>query len=265
MTELRFVDPSEVCDALLFFARLEHRHLEREVEDGAGHAGDYRTIVLSCQAIYRTLVLFAGIRVLSPTQIEGYGDSATYYPTVESSITESFVPDFGKRLRALREARGFKKPSDLARRVYGDGTDAKTEYERKEFANYLGRVENKNKNCGISHLRMYAKALGFTSLSQFWIAIEHAFETAIQDLHSAAISPDNAASSEPVKAEAHARPVPTAADLDRIILGAAGKIVDAINGLGRSLSKRLAKGFKPGTNPRAHASHRSGNPRKGTG
>lgn len=257
MTELRLIDAREMCDALLFFARLENSHFESEIEDRAGHAADYRTIVLSCQAIYRTLVLTSGIRVLTTASSESYGDVPAYDATVET--VELFVNNFGDRLRTLRIARGFKDPADLARKVYG--SDKKSAEQRKEFANYLGRVELKNKNVGIDLQITYARALGFATLSAFWIAIERVDVTAIQDLQLLRRSADNATSSEHAQVDVHARAFPPTHEFDRIIIGAASKIVDAIN----NLTSRLAEILQPNPNPRAHASHRGRNPRKGTG
>jgi len=254
MTQLRDVNARQACDALLFFARLEYRQLQGDVERIRSHAEDFRTIVLGCQAIYHTLMLLPHIPVLSPIGVRGYAESPAY-----DSDVEFFVDDFGQRLRAVREAKGYK-PKMLAEKAYPGDTAAAAD-ARTSFTNYLSRIEKKNVPVGMEYQQLLAKLLGFPSISAFWIAIETAAPgDHTSGLISASSFPDNSPLVDSSKVDADAVALPTSADLERVVIGAAQTITHAIDRLG----ERLASREQSPPDPRAEASHGRRDARKRT-
>lgn len=175
MTQLAAVDPSEVRDALLFFAALEHRHLERHVEDRL-HAVDYRTIVLACQALYSTIVLATSCRMLTHEELTTYSSVRVYSPAVSSrsprpASNHDDAVDFGQKLEALRVRSGLTQMT-IARRALAKPDDD-TGKDTVSEANYLSRIERGGvPNLGLSKLRLLAKGYGFPDLGSFFAALD---------------------------------------------------------------------------------------------
>jgi hypothetical protein len=242
MTQLRFSDPSELRDALLFFARLEHRQLQANVE-GRFHTDDYRTIVLGCQSIYSIIVLLSSLDVLTPNSTRRYGNFLPYDEVVE---------DFGRRLRRVRDERGLDGTT-VARNALGPHGSAK---QYRDFANYLSRIERKNANVSHEKLTEIAKGLGFPSMSVFWQAIEQAGNghgPAGLALPTPPPQVDNRPSSQrEADHDDHALSTMDLQSIERIFFGATDKIVAALESVGA----RLAASRPPDSPPRTKTPRR---------
>jgi transcriptional regulator with XRE-family HTH domain len=163
---------------------------------------------------------------------------------------------FGARLRLVRERRQLKGIA-VARRALPDGTAD----EIRDFANYLSKIERENVNIGVDRLQAIAVGLGFPTLSACVAAIEQI--SSKQSLHSDGSQADNTVALE---AQVDAAPLPTVADLERILFGATDLLLTALTELRAAIDRladRMAPRDQPGPGLRAHASHRG--PRTGKG
>jgi len=146
------------------------------------------------------------------------------------------MEDFGERLTAIR---GKLTRPDVAARALGPDS---TKDQRRDFANYLARVERENGNVSLQQLRLFAKGLGYATLSAFWIAMEQAFapthaRPAKNYLPSVRERADTAAL--PLGADYHATALPVhLADLERVVYGAVEEITGALERLGDRVATR---------------------------
>lgn len=263
MTQLSFRHARELSDALLFFARLENRELERDVE-GTGHAEEYRTIVLSCQAIYQILVLQTTTNLLTTRPLTSYGDVCAYDASVEFVITE-----FGSRLETVRKERGISQ-TDLAKTMLPPNAPIA---RIRSKASWLSRIERDNENVSLDTQILLAKGLGFPSISAFWIAIERAGISLPSGLQSPAVAAENEPVATLAKVDPHAHSLPTGKDFERVIVGSNKRILEALHGIKAAIDKAahdlLARGVvareQPAASPRVTGSHRRPNSGKRTG
>lgn len=257
MTQLSLRNSSELRDALLFFARLENRQLERDVEH-RGHVEEYRTIVLASQAIYSIIVLCSSFGVLTPDSTMSYTETLAY----DVAIVSEGVENFGARLRAVRQERNLNGPA-VARQALGPRSTPK---QRVAFANYLSRIERENVDVGFELLQKIAKGLGFPNLSAFLLRIEHIAESdpSKNTLPARTTEIDNSReAATPVRSDDHAVTLPGPVDLknfERIAYGAILQITGALDRLGERLtaSGALDEDRRPPTSRRrGHPGQRS--------
>lgn len=113
------------------------------------------------------------------------------------------VDDLGKKLKALREARGLR-PKAIARQALGDGTHAT---KLRDFANYLSRMERgRETNPSLSMLEQLANGFGYADVVRFLTDLHN------PPLRTVEVQADNRppatdASGQPLRAEHEHHPV----------------------------------------------------------
>jgi hypothetical protein len=185
--------------------------------------------------------------------------------------------NFGRRLEVLRKERlGIVAPMSAAINLYGDRDDPTAREHRKQFVNYLLRVERQNISIGRTVKSRIATALGFASLSAFEHAIEHVFDASNSLLPRPAVQHNAPIPRAASEADRATHPASVPLDLlaiERVALGHAEQLAAAVEGIAGSarviadaldrLSQRLGAGQSVDRAPRPAPARRGRPPRKG--
>jgi transcriptional regulator with XRE-family HTH domain len=142
------------------------------------------------------------------------------------------VIDFGRRVRAVREARDLQQ-MEVARAV------AKTESQAKSFSNYLSRIERGDEdNPSLDKIEQIAKGLGL-SIFAFFRQLERPTRESPDELRTSALRTgkplvNDAAAQTPEEGSADAAPQ----QIDRLAERFARSLVEHVN-------RGLAEGDRP--------------------